>query len=75
MLCVNDEPEGKFLYTGTIKLYCVVCGYTRYLLTQHLVNLRVADERTLTNSKQTLANFERSETEDCGCVLVGWGSR
>ena len=24
MLYVNDEPEGKFLYTETIKLYCVV---------------------------------------------------
>ena len=24
MFYVNDEPEGKFLYTETIKLYCVV---------------------------------------------------
>ena len=23
MLYVNDEPEGKFLYTDTIKLYCI----------------------------------------------------
>ena len=22
---VDDEPEGKFLYTETIKLYCIVC--------------------------------------------------
>ena len=22
MFYVNDEPEGKFLYTETIKLYC-----------------------------------------------------
>ena len=24
MFYVNDEPEGKFLYTKTIKLYCIV---------------------------------------------------
>ena len=24
MFYVNDEPEGKFLYTETIKLYCIV---------------------------------------------------
>ena len=24
MFYVNDEPEGKFVYTQTIKLYCVV---------------------------------------------------
>ena len=24
MVYVNDEPEGKFLYTETIKLYCIV---------------------------------------------------
>ena len=24
MFDVNDEPEGKFLYTETIKLYCIV---------------------------------------------------
>ena len=24
MFSVNDEPEGKFLYTETIKLYCIV---------------------------------------------------
>ena len=23
MFYVNDEPEGKFLYTETIKLYCI----------------------------------------------------
>ena len=24
MFYVNDEPEGKFLYTEIIKLYCIV---------------------------------------------------
>ena len=24
MFYVNDEPEDKFLYTETIKLYCIV---------------------------------------------------
>ena len=24
MFYVNDEPESKFLYTETIKLYCIV---------------------------------------------------
>ena len=24
MFYVNDEPEGTFLYTETIKLYCIV---------------------------------------------------
>ena len=24
MFYVNDEPEGKFLYTETIKVYCIV---------------------------------------------------
>ena len=23
---INDEPESKFLYTETIKLYCIVIG-------------------------------------------------
>ena len=27
MFYVNDEPEGKFLYTETIKLYCIVYNY------------------------------------------------
>ena len=24
MFYVNDDPEGKFLYTETIKLYCIL---------------------------------------------------
>ena len=27
MFYVNDEPGGKILYTGTIKLYCTVLTY------------------------------------------------
>ena len=30
MFYVNDEPEGKFLYTETIKLYCITSVYKCY---------------------------------------------
>ena len=30
---VNDEPESKFLYTETIKLYCIVLWRWRAVLT------------------------------------------
>ena len=35
MFEVNDEPEGIFLYTETIKLYCIVS-------TENLVLVKVA---------------------------------
>ena len=37
----NDEPEGKFVYTETIKLYCVVLYCTGIKLQLQLENLIV----------------------------------
>ena len=39
MFYVNDEPEGKFLYTETIKLYCIATTLASYLETGFLVEL------------------------------------
>ena len=33
MFYVNDEQEGKFLYTDTIKLYCIVLYFSVLITT------------------------------------------
>ena len=75
MLYVNDEPEGTFLYTGTINLCCKAVTHATFSLNIWCESQGSWWIERYTNSKQILADFERSETEGCGCVLVGWGSR
>ena len=51
MFYVNDEPEGKFLYTETIKLYCIVFiwdkeHYTHNEFSKQKILVRVGFEPT-----------------------------
>ena len=41
MFYVNDEPEGKFLYTDTIKLHCIVLSESGSII---LKKLKSADQ-------------------------------
>ena len=41
MFYVNDEPEGKFLYTETIKLYCKIQLLTQVSLSLSVMNYQV----------------------------------
>ena len=71
MFYVNGEPEGKCLYTETIKVYCIVSSLlTRQNNSSFSTGLRV--ERDMVVEREKVEPFsERVNVWMCVCVCAG----